>query len=256
MVKTKFHLGLKLWSTNHYWYDEAARLCKEKVFDYIELMYIPKEEEEIEKLSKVKVIIHAPTFMQGVHFSDGNVGKNISSFRQTAEIAEKLNAEAIIIHPDFGTEQSFISFLQEIKPFYDHKKIFIENMPKIGIRGETAIGFTPQQIKRYMEVGNYGFCLDFAHAVKAAASLKEDYKKTIEEFLELKPQIAHVSGTDTLSEIDEHLDLDKGNLDLQFLKTSLIQHEIKFVTLETPKGNELRADVKNASLLKSLLFRS
>lgn len=247
-------IGLKLWSTNYYWYDEAVRLCKENLFDYIELMYFPGEEKDIQKLSGIPIIIHAPTFMQGVHFSDGRIKKNILSFNQIIRIGNRLNAKAIIIHPDFGTEQNFINFLQKIKPLCNYPTIYIENMPALGIHQEAAIGYVPEQIKKFMEIGNYSFCLDFTHAVKAATSLKKDYKELIKEFLKLRPKMAHISGTDVFSEIDAHLDLNQGSFDLNFIKNSLKESKIEFLTLETPKSEGLKNDIKNKSLLDSLLL--
>jgi len=116
------------------------------------------------------------------------------------------------------------------------------------------LGFTPEQIKEL--TGNrFGFCLDLNHAIKAAVSLKKDYKKYIKEFLKLKPAMFHISDGNLDQEKDEHLDIGKGEYDFKFLINCVKENESKYLTLETPKDNlnSCKQDLENLKKLKSFL---
>lgn len=244
-------LGLKLWSVDYGLFEETEELIKENVFHYIELMVVP--DTEISPFQKIKApyIIHIPHSSFGLNIADKEKKEfNLKTINQCIEWADKLNAKYLILHPGFGEIETAKDFLAKV----NDKRILIENMPKKGINDEKMLGFTPEQIKELTE-NKFGFCLDLNHAIKAAVSLKKDYKKYIKEFLKLKPAMFHISDGNLDQEKDEHLDIGKGEYDFKFLINCIKKNESKYLTLETPKDNlnSCKQDLENLKKLNRYL---
>jgi len=247
MSNIKF--GLKLWSINYNLLDEARKLIRKNIFSYIELMVVPGT--EIFPFQKIKVpyIIHITSDKHGANIADKEKEEfNLETVNQSIKWANNLSAEYLILHPGFGEANTAKNFLGKIKD----KRILIENMPKKGINDEKMLGFTPKQIRELTE-SKFSFCLDLNHAIKAAVSLKKDYKKYIKEFLKLKPAMFHISDGNLDEEKDEHLDIGKGEYDFEFLTDCVNKSQVKYITLETPKNNlnSLEQDLEN---LKNIMF--
>ena len=250
MIGMKIKIGLKLWSTNSNVLNEAKELIERGLFQYIELMPIPKTEilPFLDQLYNVPYIIHITTEKHGVNIADKNKEEyNLKTIDNCITWADKLNANYLILHPGFGLIDNAIEFLNKI----DDKRILIENMPKVGLNDENMIGYTPEQIENL--VGDkFGLCLDLNHAIKAAVSLKRPYKEFIEEFLKLKPKMFHIADGKLNSEKDEHLNIGEGDYDFEFLMSCVKDAKSKCVTLETPrtKLNSLEEDLNNLEKLK------
>lgn len=257
--------GLKLWSINYNLLDEARKLIKEGIFHYIELMPVP--DTKISPFQKIKVpyIIHIASDKYGVNIADKKKQPfNLEALNQSIKWADILGAEYLILHPGFGSKKNALEFLERIddKPrtFSDlervrGKRILIENVPKKGMNDEKLLGFSPEQIKG-LRGNRFGFCLDLNHAIKAAVSLKKDYKKYIKEFLKIKPQMFHISDGNLDQEKDEHLSLGKGGYDLAWIKNMLIKIGQKrdiYLVFETPKNKDnLKKDIENINYFKNL----
>ena len=152
-----------------------------------------------------------------------------------------------MIHPGQGDIEQSLGCLQKL----DYKGLLVENMPKMGVNGIPCIGYSAEQIKRYLEKG-FGFCLDFGHAYNTAASLGTDAKKLIKKFMELEPAMFHVCGGHVESELDEHLSLGEGNFDFKFIKECVQESENKMITFETLKKDGLKGDIKNFEYFRGL----
>lgn len=246
--------GIKLWSSNSDLYSELVSLYKQKKVDYLELLYVPDITENLKVLidNKIPIVIHAPNFSQNILFGDGQLEKNHQILKDTLEFAKKLNSHEIIIHPDIGKKDFFIRFLNNFKS----EKLIIENMPKIALNGSVCLGYDLDDINEYLKIGNFDFCLDFAHAVKAAISKKIDYKIFLEKMFELKPKIAHLSDGTLKSEKDEHLNLGEGEFDLRFIAKLLKKSNVEKLTFEVPKKDGLTNDLKNIEFFKKLMIKS
>jgi len=243
--------GLKLWSTDYGLIEEAEELIKENVFDYIELMVV--SDTDISPFEKIKVpyIVHISHEDLGLNIADNKKEEfNIKMINQAIEWADKLSAKYLILHPGFGEIKIAKDFLAKI----NDGRILIENMPKKGANDEKMLGFTPEQIKELTR-NKFGLCLDLNHAIKAAISLKKDYKKYIKEFLKLKPLMFHISDGNLEEEKDEHLNIGGGEYDFKFLINCIKENESKYLTLETPKDNlnSCKQDLENLKKLKSFL---
>ena len=247
---TKIKFGLKLWSINHDIIDKAMDLIKDDIFQYIELMPIPNTEITPFLKYGTPYIIHATTERHGLNIADKEREEfNLKTIYSCIEWADKLNAKYLILHPGFGLIGNAIEFLNKI----DDRRILIENMPKVGLNGEKMIGYTPEQIKKML--GNkFGLCLDLNHAIKASISLRKPYKEFIEEFLELKPKMFHISDGKLNNEKDEHLNIGEGDYDFEFLMGCINEGKSKYMTLETPRAklNSFADDLKNLDRLNKV----
>jgi len=248
---SEIKIGLKLWSTNSNILNEAKELIERGLFQYIELMPIPKTEilPFLDQLHNVPYIIHITTEKHGANIADKNKEEyNLKTIYNCIEWADKLNAKYLILHPGFGLIDNAIKFLNKI----DDKRILIENMPKVGLNNEKMIGSTPEQIRGLMD-NKFGLCLDLNHAIKAAISLRIPYKEFVQEFLKLKPKMFHISDGKLNNEKDEHLNIGEGDYDFEFLMTYIKRNESKYVTLETPRNlNSFDNDINNLKKLINL----
>lgn len=243
--------GLKLWSKNKDLMGEANRLINGKIFHYVELFYVPETEIKPFLEQDIPYIVHIPTEKFGLNIGNKNKKEfNLKIINTCINWADKLNARYIIQHADYGSIEDAKDLLKEVHD----ERIVIENMPKVGINGEKMLGYEPVQLKELMDTGNFGFCLDFAHAAKAAVSMGKDYKEYINGLLKLKPDMFHISDCDLKNEVDEHLNIGDGELDFKFLKECILSTNSWYVTLETPRKNlnSVDEDLKNLEKLKEL----
>jgi endonuclease IV len=114
------------------------------------------------------------------------------------------------------------------------------------------IAHTRDDVKKIMDQCGVGFCLDLAHASKAGLALKKDYKAVVRQFFALGPRVAHISDGCLDNGIDEHLDLGKGELDLNFFVSMIVNSDIEYLTFEVPKRDGLKNDIKNVAYWGSL----
>jgi endonuclease IV len=246
MLKIKF--GLKLWSTNSDLVDRVEELIENDIFQYIELTPIPDTEIKPFQESDAPYVVHITTESHGVNIADKTKKEfNLRTINNCIEWADKLNAKYLVLHPGFGLMDDAIEFLRNI----DDPRILIESMPKIGLDNEDMIGYTPEQIEKLMG-NNFGFCLDFGHAIKASVSLKRNYKEFLPEFMGLKPAMFHLSDGRIENEKDEHLSFGEGNFDLKFLMGLIPKDTSRMITIETPRRHDrLDEDTENINYLKS-----
>lgn len=245
--------GLKLWSTNTGLIDQAIQLIDKRIFDYIELFVIPGT-QITPFMIDVPYIIHIPHHKFGVNIGDARIKKyNLEKINESISWADELCARYLILHAGHSTIDAAADLLSEVTD----KRLLIENMPKMGLDGEAMIGYSPEQIDKLIKVNDFGFCLDFGHAIKASISLKTDYKEIIQGFLKLNPIVFHISDGTFQIEEDEHLNIGSGTYDFKYLKNCLNKNSSIMITLETPRKNNqsLDEDVKNIKALK-LLWKS
>lgn len=248
-------LGLKLYSTNVELIAEARRLKEKEFFEYIELYTIPHSyEKTIDdwKALNIPFVIHAPHSFHGINLAQADMWEtNQRNFKEAQLFADSLGADTIIVHG--GNNGSFAETLRQIT-LLNEKRIALENKPKFGQKKELCIGWSPAQFQQAVDDGfSNAFILDFAHAAYAANSLNIDTMEIIRGFVEFKPKIFHLSDGEKSSEIDIHLNLGKGSLDLtDFLS---VVPGGALMTIETPRNqsNGLEEFVKDVNFLRKLL---
>ncbi len=240
--------GLKLWSTNTNLIDDAVEMINEGYFDYMELTYVLDTEIRPFLGRNVDFIIHLPTDRHGVNIGDTkDIKKNVKTIQKGLEWVDKLEAKYAILHPGYGELKNVKSLLEKI----DDDRILIENMPVMGLDGESMVGYSRPELSE-LKNGKFGFCLDLNHAIKASISLNEDYKEYIKRLLKLNPQMFHVADGRLDFEKDEHLNIGEGEYEWDFLMDVIKKSDCKYVTLETPREN-LKGDFKNLKKVKDFL---
>lgn len=251
METDKLQYGVKLWSINTDLYKELIKVCNEGKADYLEILYVPGKTEKIDLLAenKIPIVIHAPTFNQGVLFASDDIEKNNEMMKNIMDFSEKLNASCIIVHPDIGNKENFIRFLERNKD----KPLAIENMPKKALDKNDCIGYSEEDIKEFLDAGKFKFCLDFSHAIKTAVSLQIDYKEFLSKLIKLNPEIAHLSDGRLDNEKDEHMSLGEGEFDWVFIAKLIKNSSVKKITFEVPKTEGLQNDIKNIEYFKNIM---
>lgn len=123
---------------------------------------------------------------------------------------------------------------------------FVENMPYISKTGELFRGVYAS------EFAETDLCLDLAHAWIAATHLKEDPKKFLKTFFDLKPKHIHFTNS-SLDWTDDHSALGIGVVDLKWCLKQ-IEPEA-WLTLETDHqiSNRIDAMLGDIEELNTLL---
>lgn len=254
-------LGLKLWSTNTDFYlEEAEKLYKQSIFDYIELYVMPNTLETIEKWNKSNIpfTLHAPHFVHGVNLADKTKEEsNLEIFKQVNEFFMALNASYVVVHSGIeGIIEETISQFTKIEDKIPtlKSKLLIENKPYIAPLKRELIcrGAIFEEIKKVIDETSCGFCLDVGHAICTANSLKIEPFSYLKKFNGLNPACYHLSDNFINSEIDGHMHLGKGNYD--FNKIFEIINADKNIAIETNKISKIDLDdfIEDVKWLKNL----
>lgn len=251
----KLFFGVKIIAKNKNLLLKSLDLVDKELFDYIELLLTPEftlTGEFIDKLSNIKLILHAPHENYGVDL--GNIKKKnltIKTIKKSLEWQEKLNADHLIIH--CGTGDLEVA-KENLSIFKEYREIILENMPVVGINGEICLGYDAKTFEK-LNIHDFGLCLDFGHAIKASLSIGLNYREVISEFMRFKPKIFHISDGKLDREIDEHLNIGEGEYDFEFIREIIQKSENNYITLETPRYNQnsLDEDIKNLELISNIL---
>ena len=245
-----YKLGLKLWSINTENYlKEAIKLYNQGVYDYIELYVVPETLDAIPKWKEVNTKNEIPFIIHNAHFAQGfNLAKqnkaerNREIYEQTKCFADELNAKYIIFHGgiDGDIRETAIQLA-----LFNEPRALIENKPYVALPnrmgGEFCRGYNIDEIKIVMDTAGCGFCLDFGHAICAANSLGVNVYEYIEQFLEIKPQMFHLTDIEDITSVyDSHPHLGTGQLDLKRILSMIPDN--KHITLETVKNSKDNID--------------
>jgi deoxyribonuclease-4 len=237
--------GLKMWgeTADARHISEAKTLIDYGVFDYIEVT--PTADASVDLFDiGVPVIIHATSERWGTNLGDRSKREFTMRMTQMSfEWADILRSKYVIMHPGYGEMNSTLEFLDMI---YD-KRILVENMPMISIKGDKMLGYSVEDMKT-LTGKRFGFCMDIGHAIKAAMSLKKNphwFAGTMR--LVMEPKMYHLSDGSNDSIYDDHLSLGDGGFDLKFIKEMISRDPECPITFETPRlPDSLREDVRNA----------
>jgi endonuclease IV len=242
----KYKLGLKLWSTNiGNYYEEAKRLYRKELFDYIELYVVPGTEETISKWRKIGIPfgIHCPHFAHG--FNLAKVEKKESNskiYMEVKKFADLLDAKYIIFHG--GIDGEIEETAKQLASFHEPRAL-LENKPYVALPnkmgGQFCRGYNFDEVKLVKEISGCGFCLDFGHAVCAANSQNRNHISYIDELMQMKPDMFHLTDLlDVQSPYDSHLHLGKGQLDIEKMLSFISDGNC--ITVETVKDSKENLD--------------
>lgn len=245
--------GLKLWSTNKNYIQDALILFEKEVFNYIELYVKPATLVDYSKLWEdlnIPFTIHAPHFGDGLNFSLREKHEtNMKMALEAIEYADRLKAKYIIFHPGvYGNIEETIKQINEL----NDKRIIIENKPQLGQKDEKCVGHTPEEIKHILKKTKCGFCLDIGHAICSANSKKINPIEYIKEFIALKPAMYHLTDGKYESQYDSHLHFTEGNYPIKDILKLIKDNSI--ITNEAKKDSFENLDdfISDMKYLKNL----
>ena len=256
-MKKNLKIGLKLWSINHEYLDEALELYKEGVYQYIELYVVPGSLNTYRNLWKqpkqlgVPFIIHAPHTRGGLNLArQDQEEENFKLIKETYEFTELVDPSFIIFHA--GTNGSEEETARQLVRNY-RNNIVIENKPYHALDGGLICnGYKPSLIDKIMRLARVGFCFDFGHAICAANSLEQEYFYFLQSFNELGPSLYHLTDGDAHGKYDQHLHFGEGDYEIE--KILSLVPEGAMITLETKKNSKDNLDdfVKDVSFIRDV----
>lgn len=237
-----FELGLKLWSTNDNYINDAIRLFDKGIYHYIELYVVPESYGDyINKWKEIIIpyVIHASHSGHGLNLARRDcLQKNMIMSDEARKYADKLNADVIIFHP--GVDGSIEETVFQLNELHESRMI-VENKPYYSIYDRSICnGYSYEDIMYVMENTGAGFCLDLGHAICAANALRIDPLESIFHFNKLKPHMYHISDGYYDEIEDRHLHFGKGDFQIKYIKN--IFHESCMITIETEKDFNDRLD--------------
>jgi deoxyribonuclease IV len=240
-------IGLKLWSTNDFYIPPAQDFFKRKIFDYVELFTEPNSFRSHGSQWRdigIPFVLHAPHSMQGLNLSlPDNLSKNKTYCEEVQLYFDLLQPDYVVFHP--GIMGSALETVRQINllknDFPDlFKKALMENKPKIGLNNERCVGVLPEELEEIVRQTQIGFCLDFGHAICAAAAEGKGYQEVINRFMTLLPSMFHLTDGLTASFIDSHLHFGTGDFNLSWLIAKISEQDS--VTIETVKNSRTDLD--------------
>jgi deoxyribonuclease IV len=253
MKKHKY--GLKLWSDNKNYINQAERLYKKKIYDYIELYIVPDTYDKYIKIWHklgIPFIIHCTHFMHGFNLAEENKRKrNMEIFSEVRAFCDKLNGKYIILHP--GVEGRPKETIRQINLLKD-KRLLLENKPYISLYGDQCRGSICEELKEIINSCKIGFCLDISHAFNAAFHIKADRYKYVKRMLNLKPSVIHISDGIKGGIHDKHLNIGEGDFDFNKIKKIINFSGARWLTIETrKKRSDLEDFVEDTEKIKNLI---
>lgn len=198
--------------------------------------------------------------------------KSMKAFADEMERAQELKLYALVFHPGAHTGDGEKNGIERIgdtlkkllkeKPHVS-SKILVENTAGQG----SNVGYTFEQIAEILEIAGkdprLGVCVDTQHAFAAGYDLrtKEKYNSVINHFDKTigikKIQAFHLNDSkkELGARVDRHEHIGKGFIGLDAFR--FLMNDERFAqipkVLETPKGPDLKEDVENLAILRSLL---
>jgi len=225
-----------------------------------------------QKKENLFVFAHTGYLINLASNDPANHEKSLQSMRQELELAEALGLPFTVLHPGSHLGQGELlglglvasnlkKLLKETKGY--KVKVLLETTAGQG----TNLGYKFTQLAQILELTGQpdrtGVCFDTCHAFSAGYELRtpEGYAQTWEEFdktIDLNKLLAfHLNDSKTGlgSKKDRHEHIGQGELGLEPFR--LLINDARFIktpmVLETPKDPDLKQDVENLKVLRSLI---
>ena len=254
-------IGLKLWSNNRNYYEEAKRLVVEGFCGYIELYAVPGTLDEFGpswKSIDVPYVIHAPHLAHGMNLSRPECRTSNEYLAAEAfAFADLLNADHVIFHS--GVEGSDDETIRQLNgwPEERRKQVLIENEPYYSDKSPLICnGHSPAAIERMIKETGAGFCFDIGHGICSSNGRGIDPFDELVRYELLCPAMYHLSDDDSHAVIDGHKRFGNGNYD--FARIFSLIDATKPILIETEKesAESLKDFEAEAAFLKHRLYKS
>jgi hypothetical protein len=195
--------------------------------DFLEVMAIPGKDYSFLEGYPLPIVIHALHFGFGVNFADPDlVEKNREAVDFAVELADKVGAEKIIVHPGRLVNES--CSVEEAVEFFKglDSRIIIENQT---VREDKGICARPDEMRSFVEKVGREICFDVNHAMEVAcedalvdsdkklpgAGSGVDYFSYIEEFVGMGPAHCHLGGGIAGDRHREHLSFEGSDFSIE-----------------------------------------
>lgn len=217
--------------------------CRPHV-DFMEVMGLPGFDYSILSRYDLPYVVHCGHDNFGVNIADRTKEEHNHRYLDAAlSLADKLGSRIVILHP--GMIHNSDCSIENAKRFlktYRDSRITLETMPYLYSPEEPSaigLGSDPKGMRKLLKIGDFGLCLDFAHASAAAFGRRLEYLSFVEEFVDLGPRIIHLCDGKLGYPFDMHLHLGDGDLDVAAFLKMLPKESL--ITIETDLEIERQA---------------
>ena len=198
--------------------------------------------------------------------------KSYLGLKEEMERCERLKIPNLVMHPGAhvgsGLERGMDTIVRNINKLFrelkdNHVTLALETTAGQG----STIGRTFEELAYIIsnvEDSTYlGVCMDTCHIFAAGYDIRKpkDYKKTIEQFDDVigLDRLRIIHANDSLKEFDSRRDrhehIGKGHIGLDGFRNFVNDRRLNNIPiiLETPKGDDLKEDIENLKVLRSLV---
>lgn len=198
--------------------------------------------------------------------------KSFKALKEEMERCEMLKIPNLVMHPGShvgtGEEAGIKRIIKNLNKLFKELKnnnvcLLLETTAGQG----SNLGYTFEQIGEMIDgvkvQDHIGVCLDTCHIFAAGYPISDpkEYKKTMKKFEDLigidKLKIIHMNDSkkEFGSRRDRHEHIGKGHIGIEAFRNIVNDKSLKNIPmiLETPKEEELKEDIENLKLLRSLV---
>jgi len=198
--------------------------------------------------------------------------KSFDAFKIELERCHTLKIPYLVMHPGSHVGSGEEAGLKKIADSFNRLFDALPNNKTVVCQETTAgqgtnLGYKFEQLAQVIDMvedkKRMGICLDTCHIFAAGYPIQDekDYKKTMAEFNKIlgikNLKVIHINDSKKAfgSHVDRHEHIGQGFLGLEPFKHFLNDNRLKKVAkiLETPKGPDLKEDIENLKLLRSLI---
>ena len=228
--------------------------------------------KSLQQQTDMVVFAHTGYLINLASANPDNLEKSMQSMLQELKLAESLGLPFTVLHPGshlgIGDKEGIRILVKNLKTLIGQTKNFKVKMLLETTAGQgTNLGYKFDQLSEMLEgIGEperTGICFDTCHAYAAGYDLKtkEGYEKTWEDFNKIigldKLFAFHLndSKTELGSRKDRHEQIGQGTLGLEAFRSLMNDERFENLpmVLETPKDPDMKQDVENLRLLRSII---
>lgn len=239
----------------------------------------PLDKKEIDSFkkkwekSKIEYIVVHDSYLINLCAKDKSLlKKSQNAFIDELKRCEQLGIGYLNLHPGAHTGQGEEAGLKKIAESINiaHEKtknLKVKSMLETTAGQGTTLGYTFEQLRNIIDMVDEKermcVCIDTAHIFAAGYDLKSEkgYKKTMKDFDDiigldlLKCFHMNDSKKELGSKVDRHEHIGKGFIGKEGFSNIMNDKRIAKVPkiLETPKGKEMKEDIENLKMLRSLM---
>jgi deoxyribonuclease-4 len=221
---------------------------------------------------KGPVAVHDSYLINLANPDTEKAGRAVGAFADEIKRTAQLHIPYLIMHPgshvSAGTEEGLRQLTTNLDRAFEESGVSNSVMVLLETTAGqgTGLGSSFEELAQVISQSKYprrlGVCFDTCHAFAAGydISTKEGYSKTFDAFdaiiglVRLKFFHLNDSKRELGSQVDRHEHIGKGKIGLEGFR--LLMNDPRFadhpMILETPKEKDLKDDIKNLKLLRSL----